>query len=95
MSKSIMQTEKECFITHSTTGLHKHHIFGGANKNKSEKWGCWVYLRHEWHNTSNLGVHCGNTSLALELKQLCQLEFEKLYGHEKFMEEFGRNYLDG
>lgn len=95
MSKSIMQTEKECFITHSTTGLHKHHIFGGANKNKSEKWGCWVYLRHEWHNTSNLGVHSGNTALALELKQLCQLEFEKLYGHEKFMEEFGRNYLDG
>lgn len=95
MSKSIMQSEKECYITHSTTGLHKHHIYGGANRNKSEKWGCWVYLRHEWHNTSNLGVHCGNTALDLELKQLCQMQFEKIYGHEKFMQEFGRNYLDG
>ena len=29
----------------------------------------------------------------LMLEQLAQKHFEKLYGHDKFMEEFGKNYL--
>lgn len=93
MSKSIMQTERECYITHSTSNLHKHHIFGGnANRKKSEQWGCWVYLRDDYHNASNQGVHF-DKSLDLALKQECQAKFEQLYGHNTFMMVFGRNYL--
>ena len=48
MAKSIMQTDVECYVTHSRINLHKHHIFyGTANRKKSEKWGCWVYLTAE------------------------------------------------
>ncbi len=80
--------------SHRLDNLHKHHIFYGyANRKKSEKWGCWVWLTAEWHNMSNYGVHNGNKRLDLELKQLAQQEFEKRYGHDKFMEEFGKNYL--
>mgnify|MGYP007101833209 CR=1 FL=1 len=39
MSKSIIQKNKECYITHSTYNLHKHHIFEGtANRQLSEKY---------------------------------------------------------
>lgn len=94
MSKSIMQAEKECYITHSKNDLHKHHIFyGTANRKKSEKWGCWCWLRSDWHNMADYGVHF-NHALDIQLKQDCQRKFEALYGHDKFIEVFHRNYLE-
>lgn len=93
MAKSIMQTEKKCYITHSTLELHKHHIFfGTANRKKSEKWGCWVYLTADYHNMLDHGVHF-NKELDLQLKQECQRRFEALYGHDMFMMVFCKNYL--
>ena len=92
-SHSIMQTEKECYITGSTEGLHKHHVFPGSRRKASEKWGCWVWLRGDWHNLSNYGVHF-NKDLDRKLKQEIQEKFEELYGHDKFMEVFGRNYIE-
>ena len=93
MSKSIMQTQKKCFITGSTEGLNKHHIFKGPLRKAAEKYGCWVWLRYDWHNGASYGVHF-NAQLDRDLKRLCQREFEKLHGHEKFMEVFGKNYLE-
>lgn len=92
MSKSIMQDEKECYITGSTENLHKHHIFFGSNRKNSEKYGCWVWLRADWHNMSSYGVHF-DRELDLRLKAECQAKFEAIWGHEKFMHIFGRNYL--
>lgn len=92
MSRSIMQTEKECYITGSTEDLHKHHIYPGSRRNASEKWGCWVWLRADWHNMSDYGVHF-NKELDLRLKRECQEEFERRYDHDTFMKIFGRNYL--
>lgn len=92
MSKSILQSEKECYITGSTEGLHKHHIFFSYNRKNSEKYGCWVWLRADWHNMSDYGVHF-NKELDLRLKRECQERFEAIHGHEMFMQIFGRNYL--
>ena len=92
MAKSILQTEKECYITGSTDGLHKHHIYFGQNRQNSEKYGCWVWLRADWHNMADYGVHF-NKELDVRLKMECQRAFEKLYGHEKFMTVFGKNWL--
>lgn len=94
MAKSILQTEKECWVTRSTDGLHKHHIFYGKNRQASEKWGCWVWLRNDWHNMASYGVHF-NKELDDTLKQACQEEFERRYSHELFMQIFGRNYIKG
>jgi hypothetical protein len=93
MADSIMQTRKECFYTKSTEGLHKHHIFQASRRKASEKWGCWVWLRYDWHNGAPYGVH-NNPSLARELRQLCQMRFEELYGRETFMRVFGKNFLE-
>lgn len=83
---------KRCFITGAEVGLHKHHIFGGANRKLSERHGLYVWLTPEWHNMSGHGVHF-SPALDRELKQVGQREFERRYSREKFMLLFGRNYL--
>lgn len=93
MAKSIMQTEKECYITHSTQGLHKHHIYGGYNRSKSEAYGCWIWLRNDWHVNTPYSIH-NNTRLMKFIRTECQLKFEEIYGHDKFMQVFGRNYKE-
>lgn len=93
MERLKLQKTKQCYVTHRTDGLQRHHvIYGTANRRKSDKYGLTVWLRPEWH-TGQTGVHGGNKELDLKLKQLAQTEFEKVYGHEKWMNVFGRNYL--
>jgi hypothetical protein len=92
VTKIRLQDKKECFVTHSTASLTRHHIFYGPLRKKSEKFGLVVWLRADWHNTSNYGVHF-NPALDKYLKKIAQKAFEGVYGHEKFMTEFGRNYL--
>ena len=89
---SIMQGEKKCYITGSTTGLHRHHIYGGANRQVSEKKGFWVYLVAELHNMSDSGVHFSR-ALDLALKAECQRKFEEMHTREEFMRLIGKNYL--
>ena len=84
-----MQTEKECFVTGAVNRLDKHDIFHGSRRKAADKWGCWVWLNHEVH----MDLHSRNTGLDRDLKDLCQRKFEELYGHEKFMEVFGKSYL--
>lgn len=92
MELNLLQNEKCCYVTGKTVNLHRHHVFGGARRKSSEKWGCWVYLTAEMHNMSNKGVHF-NRELDLRIKRDTQRAFEELYGHEKFMKVFGKNYL--
>jgi hypothetical protein len=89
MSDSILQSEKECFVTGATRGLDKHHIYHGPRRKAADKWGCWVWLAHDVH----MDLHERNPGLDRDLKDLCQRRFEELYGHEKFMTVFGKNYL--
>ena len=95
MSKSILQTEKECYITGQTNNLHKHHIyFGNPLRKISEDNGFWVYLIGALHNQSNDGVHGKNGHyLDLKLKQDCQRKFEETHSRKEFMELIGKNYL--
>ncbi|HZK23154.1 MAG TPA: hypothetical protein VFC62_03520 [Atopostipes sp.] len=93
VTPSIMQDTKECYVTGATHNLHRHEVyFGNPYRDLSLKWGCWLYLRADLHNQSNNGVHF-NKELDNRLKRETQLKFEKLHGHEKFMEVFDRNYL--
>ena len=75
--------------------LDRHHIFGAANRKKSEKYGLVVYLCHDrCHIFGKKAVH--------QNAQTMQMLHE--YGQQKFMEEqnatadefrqvFGKNYL--
>lgn len=95
MGKSILQSEKKCYITGRTYNLHKHHIYcGNPLRRISEENGFWVYLIGELHNQSNNGVHCINGhELDLSLKRDCQRKYEETHSREEFVNLIGRNYL--
>ena len=84
-----MQDEKVCFITGSQIGLDKHHVYAGARRKASEKYGCWVWLRHDLH----MELHDRNKELDKMLRRVCQERFEEIYSRQEFMEVFGKSYL--
>lgn len=93
MKKSILQDKKECYITGDTQWLHMHHIYhGSSNRKVSDANGFWVWLRWDWHNGANYGVH-SDRQLDLKLKRICQAKFEETHSREEFMSLIGRNYL--
>lgn len=90
MAKSILQTEKKCYFSGAEYELDKHHIFGGvANRKLSEKYGLWVWLKHDIH----MDLHDRDKDLEIRLKQDGQRAFEKKHSHEEFMKIFRKNYL--
>lgn len=98
MAKSIVQKKDEfgdeiraCYLTGRTGELDKHHIFNGAFRDKSEEYGLWVYLDHDVH--MQLHHTPKGQKYARRLKEIAQEQFERNYGHEKFIEIFRRNYL--
>lgn len=90
--KSIMQDKKECYITGREYGLHKHHIYGGANRRISERHGFYIYLIPELHNMSNNGIHF-DKKFDLQIKRECQRVYEKTHSRREFIELIGRSYL--
>ena len=92
MAKSIMQTEKECFICGTTYDLHEHHcIYGSANRKQSERFGLKIWLCR-MHHTGSSGIHF-NKELDTKVKKLAQEKFEEVYGaNTSFIEIFGKNY---
>lgn len=91
--KSIIQDKKECFISGHTSNLESHHIFGGANRKNSEKYGLKVWLTHKWHNEYPDGAHYNKNTMQY-LHEVGQRAFEEKYGtREDFIKIFGRNYL--
>jgi len=93
-----MSEMRECWLC-SRNGigdrLEKHHIFGGANRWKSEKYGLTVWLCGErCHRTGAYSAHT-NADTMLLLHQYGQRKAMKEQGWDisKFIEVFGKNYL--
>lgn len=95
----IMSDYKECFLCGRNGNgdrLERHHIFGGARRKLSEKYGLVVWLCGErCHRTGKLSVH-QNAEVMDYVHQFGQRLAMKKYGwdKEKFMEIFGANYLE-
>lgn len=89
---SIVTTEyNKCFVCGSERNLECHHVFfGTGNRKLSDKYGLTVPLCSYCHRGQN-GVH-HNKQLDLNIKRYAQLQFEKEYSFEKFMEVFKKNY---
>lgn len=92
MAKSILQKDKECFLCPCLRNLEQHHIFGGANRKWSEKYGLKVWLCPRCHRDQKQGVH-GNKEIMAIMHRTGQQAFEKTHSREDFMKIFGRNYL--
>lgn len=83
---------RQCHICGSCGWIETHHVFGGANRKTSERFGMKVDLCHWCHNEPPNGVHF-NRENDLRLKREYQALFEAEQGHEAFIRLFGRNYL--
>ena len=92
MAKSIICNEKECIRCGALHDLHRHHIWGGARRDISEKHGFWMYLCADHHDMSDAGIHF-NKKFDRFAKAVCQKQFEKKHTHEEFMMLIGRNYI--
>lgn len=95
MSKSIISNEKECFVCGSKMALEKHHIYAGAFRNKSDRYGCWIWLC-SYHHRLEGGVGYNNPIhwRDLEFRSMCQKKFEMLHSHKEFMQEFKIDYIE-
>lgn len=103
MSKSILQDKRggECYLCNLLLGIdtptpirEEHHVMHGtANRKLSEHYGLKVYLCPYHHRNGPQAAHrCRQTDILL--KQAAQRVFEQKYSPGKWMEVFGKNYLD-
>ena len=72
--------------------LEAHHVFGGANRKKSEEYGMKVYLCLEHHREGPEAVHRNHDMMRL-VQQEGQRAFHLVYPEIDFRKEFGKNYL--
>ena len=91
---SVFTNDMDHCVFTGSPYVERHHIFGGANRNISEKYGFVVPLRYDLHPN---GVRA-NPKYAKQidacLKEGAQQYFEENCGsREDFMKIFGRNYL--
>ena len=95
MAKSIMQVDNHsCCICGGHSWIEEHHVFGGANRKLSEKYGLKVYLCHWCHNEPPNGVH-HNSENRQTLQRRAQENAMNHYGwtEDDFRRIFGKNYL--
>lgn len=83
-----------CYFT-GCNRIERHHIFGGSNRNRSEKYGFVVPLRPDLHpNGAHVQWDAKMKAIDISLKQLAQFYFEQYYGsRQDFIREFGKSYL--
>lgn len=83
-----------CFLCGCYGPVERHHIFGGALRKKSEKYGLVVGLCHWCHNEPPEGVH-HNAAAMQRLHEYGQRKAMKEQGWtvEDFRREFYKNYL--
>lgn len=91
-------TVKKCFICGRNgcgDRLERHHIFGGARRPLSEKYGLVVYLCGErCHRLGEYSAH-QNAEIADYLHRYGQEKAmkENKWTVEQFVEVFGKNYI--
>ena len=98
MVKSIIDgntgidADSVCYLCKTNRNLERHHIFGGANREKSEEYGLTVILCHNCHNEPPNGVH-HNKQMDLWLKMYTQQTYERHHTRDEFIRLIGKNYL--
>lgn len=86
----IQEDEYKCFLCNrQLKKLDKHEAFGGSNRQKSIEWGLVYYLCRKCHQKADL-----DKNTRQDLHNFARKKFIKKYSNKKFLEEFGKNYLD-
>lgn len=91
--KSVFTNNMDCCIFTGSYRVERHHIFGGPNRKRSEKYGFVVPLRPDYHPN---GVYFDkkNGDIDAILKKQAQKYYEENIGtREEFRKEFGKSWL--
>lgn len=92
---SVFTDDMEHCIETGTNQVHRHHIFYGPYRNKSEERGFVIPIAYYLHEFQKGSIHDNpNKGLDLKYKQLAQTYYEEHYGtRNDFIREFGRSWL--
>lgn len=90
--KSIVQTDDKCYLCHTAFGSDTHHIFGGANRRKSDEDGLTVRLCRNCHDDVHFDKDT-SAELMYRLHKDGQEAYERTHTRDEFMARYGRNYL--
>lgn len=95
---SVVQEFCECYFCGRTKDLEEHHVFGGYNRDLSEKYKLKVKLCNRHHTGSYTdtteAVH-HNAKMMQELRKEIQIKAMEYYGWsiEDFRERFNKSYV--
>ena len=79
--RSIIQSEKQCFICRNPHYVELHHIFyGTANRKLSDRYGLTVWLC-PYHHRGSAGAHF-NPRLDAYLREVAELRFKEEYPYD-------------
>ena len=85
----------KCIVTSAEVNIERHHIFGGTDRKKSEKYGFVVPLHASVHPNGAYRTDKNWAELDHWLKRMCQEYYIKNIGsRDDWYNEFGRFYDD-
>lgn len=85
----------KCIVTSAEVNIERHHVFGGADRKKSEKYGFVVPLHASVHPNGAYRTDTNWMELDHWLKRMCQEHFIMNTGsRDEWYKEFGRFYDD-
>lgn len=90
--------ERKCFLcgrNGAADPLERHHVFGGPNRDKSEKYGLVVLLcGNRCHRNGKFSAHkCADTRIHLRKWAQKKVMKEQGWSVAQFRAVFGKNYL--
>ena len=93
--KGLRTMKGICFLCGNYEQLEEHHIFGGARRPISTKYGLTVHLCPWCHRIDADSAHrSGKTAELLHKYGQHKAMVEQKWSKEEFIAHFGKNYLD-
>ena len=81
---------KRCYVCGYGGDLARHEVFPGPYRQKSKRYGLWIYLCPDCHRIAH-----SIKEDTVQLKRRAQISAMNWYGWDEkdFIREFGKNYL--
>lgn len=95
MKESIIVdlSNRQCAVCGRSVGLQLHHVLHGPNRRLADKYGLTVWLCSDCHGKLHGSPDPQWRDVDRELMADAQRAFENIYGHESWMDLFGKDYI--
>ena len=95
MRRTKLPITEPCELCGYETQLAWHHVFGGANRKHSDRWGMIAKICPTCHDAvhKNIKMPFSDEKISDILKKTYQEKFEQEHSREEFMRIFGRSWL--